>query len=201
MIRRVRLSGLVRVDLPDRTALMTDGGMVPWGGDIYRQRDPFFGVIEQLESLNEGVGREAPAAVLSFLPPADVLAVDLLSVMDGRIRVWIAEVDDNTGLPIGTPTQMADWIVDFPRLLINKGRRALEVGAVGSGERLFELDRGNSLSPQFHRGVHPGEAGLDNASGVATAVPWGAPSAPRGFASVGGGFGAGRNDRPNVRLV
>jgi hypothetical protein len=182
MAARIMLAGLLRIELPGHDARLSDGGAVTVAGETYRARDARLGVVDGLEALTEGVADEAPAALLRFLPPDDVAAATLNDPAQAgsRVRLWTVEVDAETGAPIGAPEQEADWIVDFPALTIGIGERALELACVSGGDRLFQRDRGNSLAPNFHRSIFAGEAGLDNASGVETAVPWGAPSPARG---------------------
>lgn len=195
-MRRILIAGLLKLELPARAVLLSDaGGTVTFAGDRYGARDALLGVLAGFESLQEGVGDEAPAAALTFLLPDATAAasVNTGAVQNSRCRLWLAEIDADTGLLIGTPSQEADWIVDYTALSLDQGKRELEIGFVSSGDRFFQRDRGNSLTPAFHRGVHPGEAGLDNASGVATSVAWGATSQPRGTSSggaLGGSFGS-----------
>ena len=59
------------------TARLIDGGSLTVGAETYRARDTLLGVLDGLEALTEGVGDEAPAAVLRFLPPDDADAETL----------------------------------------------------------------------------------------------------------------------------
>lgn len=192
-MRRILIAGLLKLELPGATVRLIDGGSLPVAGEQYVARDPFLGVLSGFQSLTEGVGDEAPAGALTFIPPGNTPAADLNSGANqgARLRLYTVEIDDETGLPIGAAQQEADWIVDFPAVSIDGDAREVEFVCVSGGDRFFQVDRGNTLSPTFHRSVHPGEAGLDNASGVETSVPWGAPSAPRGVSAAGGGGGYG----------
>lgn len=191
MTQRITMAALLKIELPSRTVLLTDSGMLPVGSEIYRQRDDLLGSLAGFEPLNEGVGEEAPAASLTFLPPDTTAssAINSASLRGSRVRLWLVEVNAETGLPIGTPEQQADWIIDYTIVTVGMNRRELEFVCSSGGDRLFQIKRGNSLSPAFHKSVHPGETGLDNASGVTTSVPWGAPSAPRGVTGSSGSYG------------
>ena len=198
MTQRITLAGLLKVELPGHTVRLVDGGVLVVGGETYTSRDSLLGVVDGYQALTEGVSDEAPAGSLIFLPPNDAPATAFNSATNqgARVRIYVAEVDADTGLVIGSPQQEVDWIVDFPALTLGMQRCQLELACVSGGDRLFQLNRGNSLSPTYHRGIHPGEAGLDNASGVSRPVPWGAASAPRGTTSAsasatgyGGSFG------------
>lgn len=203
-MRRVTIAGLLKLELPAATVRLIDGGSLPVGGEQYIARDPFLGVLSGFQSLTEGVGDEAPAGALTFIPPDSAASADLNSASNqgSRLRLYTVEIDNETGLPIGAAQQEADWIVDFPALSVDENAREVEFVCVSGGDRFFQVNRGNVLAPNFHRGIHPGEAGLDNASGVETSVPWGAPSAPRGTTvSPAGGGGGGFGDNRNVNLV
>lgn len=193
MTQRITLAALLKVELPGHTARLIDGGTLVVGGETYTARDALLGVVDGYEALTEGVGDEAPAGSLTFLPPDDAPATTLNSAASqgARVRLWSAEVDADTGAIIGAAMQEADWIVDYPALTIGTGKRELELACVSGGDRLFQVDKGNALSPTYHRGIHPGEAGLDNASGVTASVAWGAPAAPRGTSSAGVGVPGG----------
>ena len=191
MTQRITLAAVLKVELPSHTARLIDGGVLVIGGEVYTARDPLLGVVNGYESLTEGVGDEAPAGSLTFLPPIEAPAATLNSATNqgARVRLWTAEVDSDTGLLIGLPQQEADWIVDYPVLTLGMEKCELELACVSGGDRLFQVNKGNGLSPTYHRGIHPGEAGLDNASGVSMSVAWGAPAAPRGTTTSGGGGG------------
>jgi hypothetical protein len=204
MSKRITMAGMLKLELPAATVRLVDGGTLTVDGETYLARDPFIGVLSGFEALNEGVGDEAPAGSLTFLPPdaTPAAALNTGASQGARLRLWTVDVDQDTGLVIGAPLQEADWIVDYPTMTIDIGQRELELAFVSGGDRFFQIDRGNALSPTFHRSVHPGEAGLDAASGAETSVPWGAPSQPRGTAvSSGGSAGGGGFNGGNVAYV
>lgn len=178
----VMLAALLKVELPGHSACLIDGGTLSWGGDSYAPSDSVLGVPEGYEALTEGVGDEAPAGAITFILPDSTASasVNSASIVDSRVRLWLAEVDRETGQVVGTPDSMADWLVDYPSIAIQNGVRRLTLNCVSHAQRLFELNLGNVLSPKFHERIYPGEWGLRNAVGVSTAVPWGAASGPRG---------------------
>jgi len=184
-MQRVRLSGLMKLELPNRSVLLCDGGFVPWAGETYLSRDPDFGILTGFEALTEGVGDEAPAGILTMAPPSTAAAATLSQpgYQGSRLRLWVAEIDDASGQVIGQPDLMVDWQVDSTRLRIGRGTRALEIGCVTRGQRLMLRNEGNVLSSSFHASIYPGETGLDNATGLTTEVAWGAAASPRGMAA------------------
>lgn len=181
-MQSVLLAALLKVELPGHSACLVDGGTISWGGDLYAPVDSVLGFPEGYESLTEGAGDEAPAGAITFLLPdgTSSASVNSATISDSRVRLWLAEVDPDSGAVIGTPDSLADWLVDYPSVSIEDGVRRLTLHCVSHAQRLFELNLGNVLGPKFHERVYPGEWGLRNAVGVSIAVPWGAAGAPRG---------------------
>lgn len=190
---RIMIAAVMKVELPDHTARISEGGVIEVGGESYGNEDERLGTPASFENLSEGVGDEAPAAAITFNPPGGVTSTTLndAAQANSRIRIWIAELDEDSGLQIGDAEQIADLIVDNPSLKFDNNVRQLEFACVSSAERLFLTNKGNSLSPSYHEQTWPGEKGLANASGVSRSVAWGAASAPRGSATGGAGGGGG----------
>jgi hypothetical protein len=187
-MQRIRLAGLLKLELPDSDVLLSDGGTVVFGGDTYLSKHATMGTISAIETVTEGVGDAAPSGTITFLPApgANVDDVCHASMQGSRLRVWVAEIDDDTGATIGTPRQEQDSVIDIPRLVLGAGKRLVEMDFAGSLERLFIVNRGNALSGEFHRRIYPGERGLDNATGVSSQFAWGVASAPRGTSGTMG---------------
>lgn len=192
---RILLCGLLKIELPSHTIRLCDGGFLKVGAEDYASSDQYFGTIGGLEALSEGVGDEVPGCKVTFLPDSTAAAATLSApgMQGSRIRFWIAEVDPDTGLVIGTPDQQADMQADRTILKIGRGSRMLEMDMVSRAERLFVKNEGNYLSPEFHKSVWPGETGEDNATGLGTSVAWGVEGPPRGsnYAIGGGGASGG----------
>jgi hypothetical protein len=185
-MQRVRIAGLLKLELPGGDVRLCDGGTLVFNGETYRSKHSVMGTIAAIESVNEGVGDMAPAGTITFVPAPDAAVEDICSAdMQGaRLRVWIAEIDDDTGAIIGTPRQEQDSVIDVPRLVIGMNKREVEMDFASSLERMFIVNRGNGLSGEFHRRIYPGERGLDNMTGVTYQFAWGVASAPRGAAST-----------------
>lgn len=185
----VMLAALLKVELPGHSACLIDGGTLGWNGDSYAPTDSVLGVPESYEALTEGVGDEAPAGAITFILPDSTASasVNSAAIVDSRVRLWLAEVDSETGALVGAPDSLADWLVDYPSIAIERGVRRLTLNCVSHAQRLFDLNLGNVLSPKFHERIYPGEWGLRNAAGVSIAVPWGAASGPRGTTNDYGG--------------
>lgn len=187
------LAGIIRVDLPEDTVRLADGGIVYFGGDAYRSDDPLFGSLLSASALSEGVGDEIPGGEIVFRPPSTVPATDVNrgDFQGARVRMWIAEIDGDTGAIVGTPEQEVDGQIDVTTLRHAKEGRTLNMVFVSRCERLFIINEGNGLNGSFHRKVWPGELGLDNAVAVSTAFAWGTIGAGRGAVMSGGGPAGG----------
>jgi hypothetical protein len=191
------LAGFLRWEAGAEDVRLTDDGTLTFDGLSYTRDHPVFGRIGSFMPINEGVGDEAPAGTLTFIPDPDAAptTINAPTLQGTRIRMWIGEIDRDTGLLDGDPDQMLDSIVDVTKLKLGRGVKAIEVDIVSRAERLFLLNEGNVLSGEFHRRIYPGELGLNNAIGVSTVVAWGVASAPRGTSYSGGGSGRG-SDTP-----
>lgn len=180
-MNRYLLAGLLQVDLPAHTVRLCDGGSLDWDGDTFTARDSVFGVVQGLTTISEAVGNQLPTFTLSFLPPEAVASADLIdkTFQGSRLRIWTAEVDEDTGLITGDPDLEADMIIDVPTLRWENGVRILEVDCVSAWQRLFDFNEGNFLDGPSHKRIYPSEQGLDNVTGVATTFAWGT-AGPRG---------------------
>lgn len=195
---RATLVGIIKIELPGATIRLCDGGFVTWGAETFTGKDAVFGAIGSLEALTEGVGEEIPALGLTLLPAATSAPADLSQpgFQRSAVRLWIAEVDDDTGAIVGDPELVFYGQIDQTVLTLGRTTRDLALTIVSTLERLFLRNEGNSLSPAFHKSVWPGETGHDNATGLTVGVAWGAESSKpaSGFSGGGGGpiwrFGA-----------
>lgn len=184
----VALTGLVQIDLPERTLRYCDGGFFEFGGEAFRSSDATFGTIGSLAAMSEGVGDVVPALQMTLLPAGNAAAADLSKPghQTSRVRFWIAEFDVDTGV-IGSAEVMFDGQIDQTILTVGKGTKTLDVSVVSLAERLFEGNIGNTLNPTWHKSVWPGETGHDNATGLSKPIAWGVESPRRGGSGGGGG--------------
>lgn len=193
----VGITGLLKIELPDHTVLLSDGGVTEFGGDTYSAYDTVLGSLASISTIAEGVGQEIPALELQFSPPG-VTAVTALSngaIQQSRVRLWVAEFDIDTGAVVGTPELRFIGFVDQPQVAFAFRQFTVTITAVPELEAMFFRDTGNGLSSTFHKALYPGELGHDNASGLNIPVAWGVQSPPRGGSVFGGGssFGGGGN--------
>jgi len=187
----VGITGLLKIELPGHTVLLTDGGSTVFDGETYTSYDEVVGSLAAVDTIAEGIGDEIPALDLTFSPPS-VAAVSALSsgaVQRSRVWLWLAEYDTTTGAVIGTPELRFIGFVDQPQTSFAYRQLTLQITAVPELEAMFFKDTGNGLSISFHKALYPGELGHDNASGLSIPIAWGVESPPRGSVYFAGGFG------------
>jgi hypothetical protein len=191
-MERITLCGLIKIELPTHTILISDGGFVNYLGDTYQSEDALFGVISGFE-ISGTAPDQAPGGKITFLTPNASAAAQLVSpgFQKSKLSIWLAEIDEATATVIGTPTILT--LAQLDRGVISETMRSREVALefVSLGERMMTINEGNSLNGTFHKRLFPGELGLDNAIGMGVTVAWGAASPPRGVSY--GGFGNGFN--------
>lgn len=176
--------GLCEIELPSYTLRLCDGGFLDWTAHgMFRSEDPTFGTIEAVSDVEERVGDQGPQGQITLLPPALAAASDLFlpAAQGSPVRFWLGEVDAATGTLVGTPDREFTGFLDTINVRVGRGTRKVDVSFVSQGERLFHTKEGNVLAPAFHTSVWPGEKGLDFATGVQLAVPWGVAGPGRGM--------------------
>ena len=174
---RIALTGLVKIELPDRTLRFCDGGFFVYEGETYRSDDAVFGTIGALQTMAESVGDIVPAVTLTLLPP-DNSAPEELSQPGNQTspaQFIIAEYDADTGV-ISTGSVEFYGQLDQTSLKDSAGEYTLSVSVVSLAERLFERNIGNSQNPSWHKYVWPNELGQDNATGLTDSIAWGVES-------------------------
>lgn len=192
----VALIGLCKIELPAHTIRLCDGGFIEYNSETYTSSDSVFGTIASIEALSEGVGDEVPAMEISFYPPEASTPGDLSQpgFQTSRARFWIAEFNIATGVISGTPDLVFDGQLDRTQLRVG-AERSMSCSVVSLAERLFELNIGNSLNPQWHKSIWSGELGHDNATGLSKQVAWGAANPQSASAPVTSPYYQPRNYR------
>lgn len=192
---RVTLCGLIKIEMPSHTILISDGGFVSYAGETYQSEDSLFGVISGFE-INGTAPDQAPGGKITFLTRSANAAAQLVApgFQTSKLSIWLAEINEATATVIGTPIILT--LAQLDRGIISETMRSREVALefVSLGERLMTINEGNSLNGTFHKRIFAGELGLDNAIGMGVTVAWGASAAPRGVDY--GDYGGGR-ERPN----
>ena len=200
-MRRIALVGLLKIELPERTIRFSDGGAIVFNGETYRPKDAVFGTVAQVEELTEGAGDSVASNGITLLPPDTSAPADLSRPghQRARVRFWLQEYDVDAGVVTTNSKPQFDGQIDQTHFMVSKTQRQLSITIVSLAEQLFEGDIGNSLSPNFHKSVHPGELGHDNATGLVIPVAWGTERPNTGGSTRGGGGGYGNNLRDPIR--
>ena len=183
--------GLLRIDFPDRTVRLCDGGFITFESNTYRDSDSVLGTIASIESLSEGATDEIPALDITFNPPSAVAFTELTSgaLQRSQVRLWLAEYNVATNAIIGTPDLLFLGQLDQPSIRYSRTEYSVSISCVSLAEWMFELDTGNALSDTEHQSRYPGELGHANATGLQVPIAWGVQAPPTGNGSNGGGFG------------
>lgn len=201
-MKRVGLAGTVKIELPDRTIRYCDGGFIEVGGEFYFGRDAVYGSIGALKTMKEGVGTVVPALTMILLPPDTTAPVDISKPgnQTARVTFSIAEYDADSGL-VSTSDVFFSGQIDQTNLTDGENTYELAVSVVSLAERLFERNIGNTMNPTWHKTIHPGERGQDNATGLGGPLAWGTEKPVSGLGGSGGnrggtlGPGFGATDR------
>lgn len=198
----------LRMELPGRTVRLVEGGVVEWNGEEYTADDVAFGTVEDFENYSSGSADEAPAYEFTMHPPssASAAAISDPTFQKSPCTLAILSVDKDTGTVL-TQKTIFSGLLSYTNIEGGLRRRLVKIGKSTHLDLFFNTDKGNRISPAFHRMIHPGETGLDMMSGTAIKVPWGDQGPQpkiRGYGSsngtvsggglAGGGsfFGAGR---------
>lgn len=186
---RMMMSGLMELETMTRTIRLCDGGLLDWPGrGMFVSIDAEFGTIGSVDPAAEQIGDEAAGGRLTINVPTAAAAIDLaVAEMQGKpLRFWLAEVNADTGLLIGTPQKMFEGQVDTVSISLALNERSVVIEYVDAAERLFSIREGNVLTSRFHQTAWPGELGFDYCTGIGTQVPWGVAGAGRGVVSASG---------------
>lgn len=184
--RRIRVTGLVRIALPNHTIRLSGGGWLDFdngtglGAERYMATDEIFGTIASIANQSEGSNDAAPGGTITFLPSSNaaVAALSAPGMQSSPIEFWQVEIDSVTGQPIGAELMMSGKL-DYTLSKGSRGTRELEMGFIGEGDWLFSQDEGNRLSDFWHQQWWPGELGMSNITGVARQSSWGVESPTR----------------------
>jgi len=181
---------LVRIELPNKTLRICDGGFCVWGFEpnaqgatstqTYNSEDSDYGTLYAGDQITDGQGDEAPAASITFLTNSNTSAGDLTNpaIQFSPVSIWQASVDSQTGGVIAV-VPLFFGVVDVPTVRDGSQGRTIDMTLVTDTERFFMVNEGNRMSAENHKERHPGELGLDNMTGVEREVAWGTETRPR----------------------
>lgn len=171
---------LVRFDLPGVPLCLTDGGFVRFdrgegdGEETYLARDPVYGVIDTMPSIQDGSESSVTRLEIDLLPPTDTATAALASpsIQGVRVQWWEGAINPATGLLIGEPELKFDGEFDRARLSVgDKWALTMECGT--QAERQLEPNADWRLNNSFHQVVWgTGELGMIFVDGVTRKKEW-----------------------------
>jgi len=180
---RATIFGAIRMDLPGRTVrLLVGSGFVRFSVDgtveTFTGSDDVVGVFSAIDTLTDGMGDEAPALSLTFIPAKDAAAAQLASVaMQGSpVRLWLGAIDPMSGLVIGDPLLLFNGLLDVASLKVSSTGRTVDYEITSIFEDFFLSDDGARLSDTFHQYLWPDELGCAFVTYVAQQIYWGTSS-------------------------
>lgn len=171
----VGLTGLVKIELPDHTIRLCDGGFFPHAGETYRSKDSIYGTIGGIETMAEGAGDTVPAIVLQMFPPETSAAADISKPGNQKATVTfsIAEFNVETR-EITSATVEFNGQIDQTVLSASDDSRILTITVTSLAERMLEGNIGNSLNSSWQKYVYgANELGNDFAVNLPLEVAWG----------------------------
>lgn len=193
---------LIRIELLERPILIYDGpGAIYHQGDVYLGEDPDFGVLDNIETLVEQIGIEAPTAEFSFLPNNLTAMATLTSPINqgSPVSIWLGTIDDESGTIVGVPELLFVGELDTAEVLISEDSTVITFEVASAWERFFEINEGQRLNNSFIQSIWPGARGAEFISQIQREEPWGYDGPrPAIVADVIGGSQGGGGQTPNL---
>lgn len=158
---------LVRLDLPEATYRLTDGGFVTFDGGTYLGAEPTLGLFVGISGLTSGMGNQTTRVDLRIAPKNNSAASILgsPSAQGSRVRVWRGAVDRSTGLLIGVPVLRFDGEIDQPRFAVG-ANRTLTIACGTQSARQLEENADWRANHSFHTTRWTGENGMIRVAGI-----------------------------------
>lgn len=197
---------LVKIELPGHTIRLIDGaGEVVFDAETYLGEDSVYGVLDNIETMSEQVGTEAPLVRLTFLPATVASLASLTNPANqgAEVHIWFGAVGTD-GLLIGDPELMFFGELDTADADVSESRTVIDFNIASAWERLFDANEGHRLNNAFIQSVYPGALGAEFIVSIQRDLPWGydAPRPAvvadviggqpgRGTSPIGGGSGSG----------
>ncbi|WP_242095416.1 hypothetical protein [Sphingomonas sp. CROZ-RG-20F-R02-07] len=175
--------GAIQMKLPGRTVQVIVGsGVVKFVVDgvleTFTGKDDIVGVFAAIEQITDGIGDEAPALTITFMPEGEAAAAELASVeMQGSaVRLWLGAIDPQTGAVLGDPLLLFNGLLDVATLKAGSTARTVDYEVTSIFEDFFLSDDGARLCDAFHQYLWPGELGCSFVTYVTQQIYWGASS-------------------------
>ena len=197
---------LLKIELPGHTIRLVDGaGEVAFDAETYLGEDDVYGVLDNIETLSEQVGTEAPLVRLTFLPATVDALGDLTNPANqgAAVQIWFGAIGTNGAL-IGEPESLFIGELDTADAEVSTERTVVAFNVASAWERLFDLGEGQRLNNAFIQSIYPGAKGAEFVIAIQRSLPWGydgprpavvsdviGGSVVRGGTAVGGGSAGG----------
>jgi len=167
---------LLKIELPDHTIRLVDGaGEVVFNAETYLGEDETYGVLENIETLSEQVGTEAPLVRLTFLPASVNALADLTDPTNqgAPVHIWFGAVDHATGALSGEPELLFFGELDTADVDVSSTSTVISFNVASAWERLFDANEGQRLNNAFIQSVYPGALGASFVIAIQRDLPWG----------------------------
>jgi hypothetical protein len=187
------IAHLIKLDLSDRTVYLSDGGFVPWDGDIYLNRDSVIGSIGAVQAFEAGFGGNISQIDVEFNNPGAgaVAALSEAALANRRIEIFVADYDLALGAVSGTPERKFLGQVDQATSTFAEGVKSVGVSCTSLAEPIFSQNTSNAMSHQFQQLISPGDTGHAQGTGLEKQWAWGTASIGGASGGSGGGMGSG----------
>jgi len=207
---------LLKMELPGHTIRVVDGGgEVAFDAETYTGEDDIYGVLDNIETLSEQVGTEAPLVRLTFLPASLEALANLTNPANqgSSVSLWFGAVDPATGLIIGEPELLFLGELDTADVEVSEASTVVMFNVASAWERLFDASEGQRFNNAFIQSIYPGAKGAEFVIAIQRDLPWGydapRPRVVRDVVSgqtggsgspVGGGSGLGGPRWDNIAV-
>lgn len=168
------LATLIRIELPDGVACLTDGGFVDYAGERYLGNHPDYGILSAVSPIRDGAETQETRIDLTLFTGSDegLAALSSPVAQDSRIQWWEGVIDPVSGLLIGEPDLMYDGVLDVAHLSVGS-ERPLVLTCGSQAERQLEPNADWRLNHNFHTRIWgPEERGLEHMTNVLKKSEW-----------------------------
>lgn len=163
--------------------LLSGEATIEIDGETYTGGDETYGVMADLEPLEDGGGVEAPSVRIVLQPPSPSVWTTLRdpAVQGSAVTLFEGVLDPTTGVVVAAPEPIFIGEFDTVQATFERGALSLLLDVVTVFDRFFEEEEGARLCDPWHQTYWPGEKGLDQVTGISKRLPWGVGGGGTGF--------------------
>lgn len=187
---------LLEIELPSHTIRISDGGPVIFGGQLFDSQDSVYGVLDQVETVTDALGTEAPKVRFGFLPASLPAMAEITNPTNqgSPVKLWFGAIDQATGWLIGEPELLFLGELDTAEFEATESATVITFDVASAWERLFDSNEGLRLNNAFLQSVWPGALGFEYITHIQRRLPWNQdarrPTVVRDVNGGGGGSGS-----------